>query len=141
MAWKHDVLVIASVTATSSELYDALKNRARHASVAFTLIVPATPLDGGRAAAMQRVNEAVARLREFGLEVEGRIAIGDPMVAVDEAWDPKRYDEIILSTLPANVSKWLRADLPRRIEKRTGALVTHVVAHPAKREPSMVRVR
>ena len=28
--------------------------------------------------------------------------------AVSEAWDPKRYDEIIVSTLPPDVSKWLR---------------------------------
>ena len=45
VAWKHRVLVIASVTATSGELSDALRNRAHDASVAFTLIVPASPLE------------------------------------------------------------------------------------------------
>ena len=43
-------------------------------------------------------------------------------------WDPKLHDEIIVSTLPANLSKWLHAGLPHRIEKLTGAHVRHVVS-------------
>lgn len=141
MVWKRQVLVVANVTATSSELLDALKDQAARASVAFTLIVPATPLHGGRTAAMQQLNEAVTLLRELGLEVDGSVGDGDPMVAVAEAWDPRRYDEIILSTLPTSASKWLQADLPRRIERHTGGLVTHVVAQPPKLEPKTVQIR
>ena len=128
MVWKLRVLVVANVTATSPELLEALKDRAARASVAFTLVVPATPFRGGRAAAAEQVDEAVALMSELGLEVDGVIGDGDPMVAVVEEWDPNRYDEIIVSTLPTGVSKWLGADLPRRIERRTGALVTDVVA-------------
>jgi hypothetical protein len=141
MVFKRQVLVVANVTATSRELLDVLKDRATRNSAAFTLLMPAMPGDDRGAGAMARFDEVIARLREFGLDVDGSIADGDPFVAVAEAWDPRRYDEIIVSTLPANVSKWLRADLQRRIEKHTGALVTHVVARPPKVETNTVQIR
>lgn len=134
MSWKHQVLVVANVTATSPELINTLKLRGERGASSFSLIVPATAFAGGRAAATQRVSEAVGCLRELGLEVDGTIGDGDPVVAVAEAWDPAEYDEIIISTLPVGWSRWLRAGLPRRIERLTGALVTHVVAKPPKAE-------
>ncbi len=137
MPWKRHVLVVANVTSTSDELLDALKQRAERGTVAFTLIVPAAPLGAGRIAALQQVNEALTLLREMGLEVDGSVGYTDPMVAVIEAWDPKQYDEIILATLPTGVSKWLRADLPHRIEQRTGAPVTHIIAIPPKPGPKL----
>ncbi len=53
------------------------------------------------------------------------------MVAVQDAWDPRRFDEVIVATLPTGVSRWLAADLPHRIERLTGARVTHIVAAAA----------
>ena len=78
------------------------------------------------------LSAALARLREAGLEADGQVGAPDPIVAVTEAWDPKRYDEIIVSTLPMQLSKWLRAGLPERIGKLTGAPVSHVVSQPPK---------
>ncbi len=51
-----------------------------------------------------------------------------------DAWDPKRHDEIIVSTLPMKFSKWLHAGLPDRIAKLTDAQVTHVVSEPPRPE-------
>ena len=53
---------------------------------------------------------------------------GDSMalVAVREIWDPGLYDEIIVCTLSAPVSHWLRVDLPARIAELTGANVCHL---------------
>jgi hypothetical protein len=141
MVWKRQVLVVANVTATSVELVDALRDQAGRHSVAFTLVVPATPLPGGRDAAIEQLNEAVAHLRQFGLEVDGSVGDVDPMVAILDAWNPRLYDEIIVSTLPTGASKWLHADLPRRVEKHTGALVTHVVARPPKLQPKLAQIR
>lgn len=132
MAWKRNVLVVANVTATSDELLDALVARAGRGPSAFTLIVPATPFGGGRAVALATLEHAVAQLREAGLEAEGIVGAPDPIVAVTDVWDPKRYDEIIVSTLPMSVSKWLHAGLPERISKLTDAPVTHVVSQPPK---------
>jgi hypothetical protein len=56
---------------------------------------------------------------------------------VTDAWDPKRYDEIIVSTLPMRFSKWLHAGLPERIGKLTDAPVTHVVSQPPKPAPEV----
>jgi GABA permease len=133
MAWKTSVLVVANVTATSQELLDVLVARAAPESTRFTLVVPATPFGGGREAALDKVFEAVDRLRAAGLEAEGSVGNPDPCVAVSEVWDPTRYDEIIVSTLPMKMSKWLHAGLPERIERITGAPVSHVVSQPPKR--------
>jgi hypothetical protein len=133
MAWKRNVLVVANVTATSAELVDALKARAANGpSAAFTLIVPATPTEGGRAAAQEKCSAAVEQLRDAGLEAEGIVGDADPFMAVTDAWDPKRYDEIVVSTLPNGSSKWLHAGLPERIGRLTNAPVSHVVCRPPR---------
>ena len=132
MAWKRSFLVVANVTATSDELIGALKARA---PAGFTLIIPATPFGGGREAATAKLHEALAQLRAAGLEAEGSVGNADPILAVTDAWDPRKYDEIIVSTLPMRFSKWLHAGLPERIGKLTNAPVTHVVSQPPKPEP------
>jgi hypothetical protein len=100
------------------------------------LIVPATAYGGGFEAASKTLSEALARMRDAGLQAEGAIGNSDPIVAVSEIWDPKRHDEIIVATLPLSSSKWLRAGLPERIGKLTGAPVTHVVTRPPKPQTS-----
>jgi len=137
MAWKYSVLVVANVTADAPELIQALKERAGRGACAFTLLVPA-PAAGsvGRDAAWQRLDGALAAMREAGLGVEGKVGDHDPIAAVHDEWDPKRYDEVVVSTLPTGASKWLQVDLPHRVEKLTGGCqVTHVVAEPPRPEP------
>jgi len=134
MTWKRSFLVVANVTATSERLIEALEQRAAHEPASFTLIIPATPFGGGRAAAVHKLEEALEQLRAAGLEAEGRVGNADPILAVTDAWDPKRYDEIIISTLPMRFSKWLHAGLPERIAKLTDAPVTHVVSPPPRPE-------
>ena len=129
MTWKRSVLVVANVTATSKELVGALKEQAADERTTFTLIIPAR---GGRAAAHETLAEALEHLRDQGLEVRGSVGHTDPLVAITEAWDPAHYDEIIVCTLPANISKWLHAGLPHRIEKLTGASVRHIVSPPPR---------
>ncbi len=132
MAWRRNVLVVANVTATSDELLASLAARAEGEPVAFTLIVPATPFGGGRAAAHTTLHEALERLGAAGLEIDGSVGASDPISAISDAWDPKSYDEIVVSTLPMAFSKWLRAGLPERAARLTGAPVTHVVSEPPR---------
>ena len=55
--------------------------------------------------------------RAAGGPVEGLTGTaGDPLDAIREVLAQDRYDRVIISTLPRRVSKWLRRDLPRRVE-------------------------
>src|SRR5947209_11991310 len=130
MPWKRQILVVANVTAGSQTLLNALSERAERDPTAIHLIVPASPSREGRAAAKQTLEDAVMQLRAAGLEAAGAIGPSDPLTATIEAWDPKRFDAIVVSTLPTRFSKWLHAGLPERIERHTGAPVTHVVSEP-----------
>lgn len=136
MAWTYSVLVLANVTAVSDELLEALRARAEADPARFTLLVPSTGGGrGGRDAATRRLEDALDRFRAAGLEVEGQVGDSDPLAAFHDAWDPKRWDEIIVSTLPTGASKWLQVDVPRRIERITGMPVRHVVAHEPRERP------
>ena len=141
MADTADVLVVANRTAGSPELLQALKDRAVEGPVKFHLLVPATPhgvawatdMHSGSPEAESHVRATVEQLRAEGLEVdEGKVGDPDPVAAVEDAVNFKDFDEIIVSTLPKHISKWLRIDLPHRIEHATGKPVTHVVASEAK---------
>lgn len=128
---------MANVTATSGELVDALKEHSRQEPTAYTLVVPATPFGGGRAAATEQLDTALGQLHEAGLEASGHVGHADPIVAVTDAWDPKRFDEIVVSTLPMRFSKWLHAGLPERIGRITGAPITHIISQPHKHTPEV----
>lgn len=136
MAWQYEILVVANVTADSGELVDALRQRAEKDRCHFTLLVPA-PAAGrdGREAAERRVAAGIEAMRPVGLEVDGMAGDHDALSAVRDAWDPARFDEIIVSTLPTGSSRWLQVDLPHRIEQITDAPVKHVVAQPPAAAP------
>lgn len=133
MADESSVLVVANVTATSRQLIDALRERAERGNYRFSLVVPAR--SDGFASASERLEEALARMRGLGLNVDGgEVGASDPVEAAAKVWDPGRFDEIVVSTLPAGTSKWLEADVPRRLAEETGAPVTHVIATGSGRE-------
>jgi hypothetical protein len=121
-AFKYRVLVIACRTADSPELHKAMGTRCELGPAAFTLVVPRA---GSGTATIQ---DLVDHLREAGFEVDGFDADADPIVAFQEAWDPGRFDEVIVSTLPTEASRWLQIDLPHRVARIADAPVTHVVA-------------
>jgi hypothetical protein len=132
MAWEFSLLVVANVTAGSDELTDCLRDRAAQGACRFTLVMPASGVD-----ASARLEEALERMREAGLDnVEGIVGDPDPVVAVMEAWDPMRFDEIVVSTLPTGSSRWLGLDLPHRLEKLTSVPVRHVVSQPVREVPA-----
>ncbi|GAC1436515.1 MAG: hypothetical protein NVSMB51_08060 [Solirubrobacteraceae bacterium] len=129
MPWTAHVLVVANLTAGSTELLAEMRGRAAKGPTRFTLLIPRRstarlsgaedPLDG-----------VIAQMLEAELDVELVIGDSDPILAVSEAFDPRRHDEIVVSTLPADTSKWLQIDWPHRIARITGAPVKHIVATP-----------
>jgi hypothetical protein len=129
MAWEFSLLVVANVTAGSDELLESLRGRAENGACAFTVVMPATGAE-----ARERLDAALARMREAGLDVEGKVGDPDPVVAVMDIWDPMKFDEIIVSTLPTGSSRWMGLDLPHRLEKLTSVPVRHVVSKPPRAE-------
>ena len=135
MAWTTKLLVIANRTVDSETLREILLGRAARGPIELTLVAPASREAGdaitGRAVTQERLDRAVERMRDAGLQVEGVLGAGDPMVALQDVWDPRRFDEVVVATLPGGTSRWLTFDLPHRVERFTGARVTHIVADAA----------
>jgi hypothetical protein len=130
------VLVVANRTAESPELLDALRTRTMQGPCEFTLLVPSTPhgitwaadMHGGEDEAEQHRSAFLAELREEGLNVkDAKVGDPDPLAAICDECNFSDYDELIVSTLPLHVSKWLRVDLPRKAQAATGLPVKHVV--------------
>ena len=119
-----NILVVANRTATSAGLEEVMRARAQECPVAFTLVVPV-----GRGSAARRTAEELGEhMRQNGLDVRAVAGDADPLRAVLEVYSPAEFDEIIVSTLPAWGSRWMKSGLPQRIERHTGALVRHVEA-------------
>jgi hypothetical protein len=93
--------------------------------------------DGG---GQERLAAALEGMRAAGLEhVDGKVGNPDPIVATMELWDPREFDEIVVSTLPTGSSRWLGLDLPHRLEKLTSVPVLHVVSRPPAPEHHLER--
>jgi hypothetical protein len=142
MAFTTHVLVVANRTVDSPELLDALKERAQRGPIHVTLLAPAAWSE--RDHAEQRLAAAVAALAETDVRAVGMLADADPIVAVQEAWNPGRYDEVVVSTLTEGASQWLQVDLPHRVARLTDCQVRHVavpVRHIEERPPAPPRPR
>jgi hypothetical protein len=119
------------VVADSPALIAALRDRAMLGPERLTLVLPCTgPGLAARQAARASLDAALAAWREAGLEAEGVVGAEDPIEAVLEVWDPRRFDEIVVSTLSGSSSRWLRFDLPSRLARVTDAQVKHVGSPP-----------
>jgi hypothetical protein len=77
--------------------------------------------------AKDRLRVVLRWLRDAGAEAEGTV-VGDPMVAMQAAVASQTFDEIVISTLPARVSGWLRQDLAHRAARRFAVPVTTITA-------------
>ena len=90
-----------------------MRAEATRALAQFKLIVPQRN-DGTRAGdeAVCRVERAIERLVEVGLDVSVRFGHGDPVVAALDNYDPRRFDKILVCTLPAGASRWLQTGSP-----------------------------
>jgi hypothetical protein len=139
------VLVVAHRTAATPALLEAVRARAAQGGATFTLLVPkpvhgvdrvADPEDVSSVEAQTTLDLALPLLEEAaGAPVEGVVGVSNPVDAVADAVNTMGFDEVIVSTLPKRVSKWLHLDLPHKIAGM-GLPVTTVTA--ADRAPSNV---
>jgi hypothetical protein len=123
-------LALAAKTASSDELLDALKRKAAgDRPRLFIVVVPQEGGTGGAAAkARAQMAQVVDRLLAEGLLAAGMTGDPDPYTAAMNALQVFRVDDIVVSTLPATKSGWLRADLIERVQRASGKPVDHVEA-------------
>ena len=130
-----EILVLANETIGGAKLLDAIRDRHARGEARFHVVVPQSkPRHGNviydeavRDSAQVRVDLALAFMREEGIEGSGEVGDADPFNAAMDAVGAHGIDEIIISTLPAITSGWLRRDLPERLEIETGLPVEHIV--------------
>jgi hypothetical protein len=133
------VLIVAYRTAATPLLLAEVRERARRFACSFTLVVPRPYWDPDTEEAVATLELAIPLLEEAaGGHVEGIVGDPDPFVAVRDAVERLGFDEIIVSTLPARVSHWLRRDLPSRVQQ-LGLPVTVVTATQSARVVSAPR--
>lgn len=133
------ILVVANRTADSPDLIDALRRRAAEAPTSFTLLVPAVPhglawaadMKAGWSEAAGRAERAGGHIRRSGLALE-EVIVGDPdpFAAVGDALHARAFDEVVVSTLPRTISRWLAMRLPGRLRRTLDLPVTEVSAQP-----------
>jgi hypothetical protein len=131
------VLIVANRTAESDKLLEAVRQRAQAGPATFHLLVPTTPRglhrvvdpeDSGRQEAEAQLEHALVHLREAaGADVTGHVGVADPMAAISDTLHEREVDEIVISTLPRRLSRWMRLDLPSKV-RGMGTPVTHVEA-------------
>jgi hypothetical protein len=129
------ILVVANETIGGQHLLDAVLEKAGQGDARVVVCVPRTRPRHGNViydeavydAAQVRIDLARGFLRERGVEAIGDVGDPDPYTATMDAVADFRPDEIIVSTLPAQASGWLKRDLVERIGEATGLPVTHVV--------------
>jgi hypothetical protein len=122
------VLIVAYRTAATPLLVEHVRARAAQEPCSFTLLVPRPYWDPDTDEAAITLELALPVLEQAaGNPVEGKVGASDPYDAVREELERGDYTEVIISTLPERVSRWLRRDLPHRVEQ-LGLPVTVVTA-------------
>ena len=127
-------VVIGNQTLSDESLLERLRELAKDGHI--HLVVPATASkpgveavdDKGLALATFRMRHAVDKLHDFGFDAEGEVGNADPVHATARALEHEPADEIIVLTLPHDLSKWLQVDLPKALEHRFGLPVKVLTA-------------
>ena len=127
-------LIVANQTLASEALTDVIHARLADGPIRAIVVAPRERVGGlltsnetaSHAAAQDRVDEIVARLQALGSEASGEVGDPDPVQAVKDAMREQPVDEIIVSTLPKGLSRWLGEDVPSRLRDAVGVPLTVV---------------
>jgi hypothetical protein len=121
-------LVAANRTANDPAVLERLKARAAEGGQRLFIFV--IPQEGGQGLHAQqaraRLAQVLDRARTAGLLCAGMIGDPDPYTAIMNGLQFFRVQDIVISTLPATRSGWMRADLIERVRRATNKPVEHV---------------
>ena len=131
------VLIVANRTAATPTLLDHVKRLAGERPSVFSLLIPDAPTSEHTDWTLELALPLLERAA--GGPVEGLTGQEDPFEAISRAVADGEYDEIVISTLPRRVSKWLRRDLPQRVEA-LGVPVTVVTPDQERMQDRMGKI-
>jgi hypothetical protein len=119
------ILIVAHEATATPRLIEAVRARAARGSCAFTLLIPSAahglhrivdPEDQGPGEAQRTLKEALPLLEQAaGAPVAGMVGDSTALTAVEDAVNAHGFDEVIVYTRPARLTRWLRLDLPSKV--------------------------
>jgi len=120
-------LVVATRTVASQELVSRLKSKTDEHPHRYTIV---SPPSGGitREEVCQRLARTLAEMYRSDIDATGQPMSPAPLAAVENALEHYRIDEILISTLRGERSKWLEEGLLDDVRSRTDKPVEHVEA-------------
>lgn len=149
-------LLIANQTLGGTDLLAEIQRRITEGDAEFHVVVPMTepsleapwvpadPLFGlpaptaetteaiedARHRSQLRLERILDLIRDRGGAATGEVGSTEPVEATRSALERFQPDHVIISTLPSGISRWLRMDLPSRVERIVEVPVTVIEASP-----------
>ena len=143
------VLIVGNRSLGGEQLAALIDERVREAPCAVHLVVPvpnpvasvvavggsapdiaptlSRDIDDDRRAAQEQLTFGIEWLVGLGATATGELSLdADTPAAVARLVEAHGFDEVVVSTLPTKVSRWLRQDLPCRIGRKVSIPVTVV---------------
>jgi hypothetical protein len=148
----HRYLIVANQTLGGRSLDEEIRDRISRGDPEFHILVPMIApeleavawgaaeigfilpppsedaVDQARRRSEHRLQIIIERIRHLGGDAHGEVGDTDPFQAVRDVLERERFEEILVSTLPAGISRWLKMDLPSRVCRITDIPVTVVEA-------------
>ena len=116
------VLVVANRSVATPQLLDEIRRRSESLRCEFTLLIPDARRDESGEWTLEHAVPLISEAA--GQPVAGLLQRRpDPVDAIAEALRTQHNDEVVISTLDKQRSRWLHRSLPRRVE-RLGVPVT-----------------
>jgi hypothetical protein len=120
-------LVVATQTVASADLIARLKDKAAERPHRYTIISPPSG-QVTREEACERLARTLAELYRSDIDATGQPMSPAPLAAIRNAIEHYRVDEILISTLAGEQSKWLEEGLIDEVRRLTDLLVEHIEA-------------